>query len=364
MRLKPFVPLMLPLKEQIVNQLEFIRELIEANKSIVEYQTMLRNSKLHPQFLLRPVMLKEAVQSTKIEGTQVTLDEVMEAEAQSKKANKDIQEALNYYEALMEGMDALKSIPISTRLFKLMHKILLSNNVRGSNRSPGEFRRIQNFLGPEGCTIETATYIPPEPQLVNDYMSNLEKYINDPQDDYDELVRVAIIHAQFETIHPFLDGNGRIGRILIPLYLYNKGVIDYPNFFISDVLERDKHKYYRYLNDTRYKGDWTQWIKFFLECISIQAKKNVRLIEEVNKLYEEELERASSIVNSSNIRTVIDVMFQRPIFTAKTMSDLTGLSEGTIRRYLNKLEDQRIIFSDGRIRFKTYYYYNLLDKLR
>ncbi|WP_232509519.1 Fic family protein [Parageobacillus thermoglucosidasius] len=146
--------------------------------------------------------------------------------------------------------------------------------------------------------------------------------------------------------------------------MYNKGVIDYPSFFISDVLERDKHKYYRYLNDTRYKGDWTQWIKFFLECISIQAKKNVRLIEEVNELYEEDLERASSIVNSSNIRTVIDVMFQRPIFTAKTMSNLTGLSEGTIRRYLNKLEDQRIIFSDGRTRSKTYYYYNLLDKLR
>jgi Fic family protein len=188
---------MLPLKEEVVNQLEFIHELIEANKSIVEYQTMLRNSKLHPQFLLRPVMLKEAVQSTKIEGIQVTLDEVMEAEARTKKANKDIQEALNYYKALMEGMDALKSIPISTRLFKLMHKTLLSNNVRGSNRSPGEYRKIQNFLGPEGCTIETAAYIPPEPQLVNDYMSNLEKYINDPQDDYDELVRIAIIHAQF-----------------------------------------------------------------------------------------------------------------------------------------------------------------------
>ncbi|RAK22353.1 Fic/DOC family protein [Anoxybacillus vitaminiphilus] len=134
MRLKPFVPLMSPLKEEIVNQIQFIRELIEANKSIVEYQTMLKNSKLHPQFLLRPVMLKEAVQSTKIEGTQVTLDEVMEAEAQNKKANKDTQEALNYYKALMDGMDALKSYPISTRLFKLMHKILLSNNVRGSNR--------------------------------------------------------------------------------------------------------------------------------------------------------------------------------------------------------------------------------------
>lgn len=364
MRLKPFVPFMLPLKEEIVDQMEFLHELIEANKSIVEYQTMLKNSKLNPQFLLRPMMLKEAVQSTKIEGTHVTLDEVMEAEAQTKKANKDAQEALNYYEALMQGMDALKNIPISTRLFKLMHKILLSNDVRGSSRAPGEFRKIQNFLGPEGCTMETATYIPPEPQYVYEYMSNLEKYINDPQDRYNELIRVAIIHAQFETIHPFLDGNGRIGRILIPLYLYNKGVIDYPNFFISDVLERDKHKYYRYLNDTRYKGDWTQWIKFFLECIHIQAKKNVRLIEEVNELYENELTKASTIINSSNVLNIMNVMFQRPIFTSKTLSSLTGLPEGTIRRYLNRLEEERIIFSDGKTRFKTYYYYNLLDKLR
>ncbi|GAB6004530.1 Fic family protein [Geobacillus vulcani] len=364
MKRKPFVPFKLPLVEDVVNQMRFLRELIEANKAMVEYQTMLRHSKLHPRFLLRPIMLKEAVQSTKIEGTQVTLDEVMETEAQSRKANSDVREALNYYEALVAGMDALKEIPISTRLFKQLHRILLSNDVRGSHRSPGEFRRVQNFLGPEGCTIETATYIPPEPHLVNEYMSNLEKYIHEPNDDYDELVRVAIIHAQFETIHPFLDGNGRIGRILIPLYLYSKGVIDYPNFFVSDVLERDKHKYYRYLNDTRYKGDWTQWIQFFLQCVHLQAKQNVRLIQKVNDLYEEDLEKASALVNSHNIRTVVNVMFQHPIFTANMMAELTGLPEATVRRYLNRFEEQQLIFSDGRMRSKTYYYYNLLDQLR
>lgn len=130
----------------------------------------------------------------------------------------------------------------------------MSNDVRGGNRSPGEYRKIQNYIGPEGCTMETATYIPPQPQLVDIYMNNLEIYINNPQDQLDELIRVAVIHAQFETIHPFLDGNGRIGRILIPLYLFSKKVIDYPNFFLSEALERDKHKYYRFLNDTRYKA--------------------------------------------------------------------------------------------------------------
>jgi Fic family protein len=363
-KLKPFVPLMLPLQEEIVNQLEFIHRLIQANKSIAQYQIMLRNTKIDSDFLLNPFIYNEAVHSTKIEGTQVTLDEVLEVEVQSRKSNKDVQEALNYYHALKDGMDTLKTLPISSRLLKLLHKILLSNNVRGSNRTPGEYRKIQNFLGPKGCTIETAAYIPPEPQLVDEYMSNLETYINGPTDKYDELIRVAIMHAQFETIHPFLDGNGRIGRILIPLYLYNKDVIDYPNFFISETLEKDKHKYYRYLNDIRFKGDWTQWIKFFLECIDVQAKKNIKIIEEINILYEEDFEKASSLINTSNIRNVVNVMFELPIFTAKTMAKFTGISEATCRRYLNKLEEEKIIFSNGKIRSKTYYYYSLLDKLR
>ncbi|WP_443093470.1 Fic family protein [Geobacillus proteiniphilus] len=121
---------------------------------------------------------------------------------------------------------------------------------------------------------------------------------------------------------------------------------------------------YRYLNDTRYKGDWTPWIQFFLQCVHLQAKQNVRLIQKVNDLYEEDLEKASALVNSQNIRTVVNVMFQHPIFTAKQMAELTGLPEATVRRYLNRFEEQKLIFSDGRMRSKTYYYYNLLDQLR
>lgn len=360
----PFTPEELPLKHERIDQLLFIRELIEANKKIAQYQVLLQNSKLPSQLLLNPVMLHEAVQSTKIEGTQVTLDEVLEVEARSRKNNKDIQEVLNYYHALREGMDKLAFLPISTRLFKTMHITLMSNDVRGSSRSPGEYRKIQNFIGPEGCTIETATYIPPAPQLVDNFMSNLEIYINEPKDDLDELIRVAIIHAQFETIHPFLDGNGRIGRILIPLYLFNKKVIDYPNFFLSEALEKDKHKYYRFLNDTRYKGDWNQWIKFFLEAIILQANKNIHLINDVNKLYEHDLNIAQSLINSSSVKKLIDAIFQKPIFTVNSISSTAELSEATCRRYLSILEAQRIIFSDGKQRFKTYYYYNLLDKLR
>ncbi|GAX89080.1 Fic family protein [Effusibacillus lacus] len=364
MRRVPFEPMLLPLGEDVIDQLTFINELINANKSVAQYQIMLRNAKVSPKLLLNPIMLNEAVQSTKIEGTQVTLDEVLEVEAQSRKNNKDVQEVMNYFHALNQGMETLRMLPISTRLFKLLHKTLMSNAVRGSNRSPGEYRKSQNFIGPAGCTIETATYIPPEPQLVDKYMDNLEKYINNPKDNLNELVRIAIIHAQFETIHPFLDGNGRIGRILIPIYLYYKEVIDYPNFFLSETLEKDKHKYYRYLNDTRYKSDWNQWIKFFLESVDIQARKNIKLIEEFNNLYEHDLAIAQRLVNSSSIKTLVDAMFQRPVFTVKTMTIATGLSDATCRRYLATLEENRLIFSNNKQRSKTFYYYNLLDKLR
>lgn len=360
----PFIPDNFPLEENRINPLVFLRELIEANKRIAQYQVLLQNTKLPSHLLLNPVMFNEAVQSTKIEGTQVTLDEVLEVEAQSKKSNKDIQEVLNYYHALREGMDRLSALPISTRLFKALHLTLMSNEVRGSNRSPGAYRKIQNFIGPKGCTLETATYVPPQPQLVDNYMSNLENYINNPNDQLDELIRIAIIHAQFETIHPFLDGNGRIGRILIPLYLFSKGVIDYPNFFLSEALERDKHKYYRYLNDTRYKGDWNQWIHFFLESVTLQANKNIKLINEVNQLYDNDLELAQSLINSSGIKKLIDAIYQNPIFTVNSISSVAEISEVTCRRYLSILESQRIVFSNGKLRSKTYYYYNLLDKLR
>lgn len=360
----PFTPENLPLSNERIDQLMFLRELIDANKRIAQYQVLLQNTKLPSHLLLNPVMLNEAVQSTKIEGTQVTLDEVLEVAAQSRKNSKDVQEVLNYFQALRDGMDKLAVWPLSTRLFKSMHMTLMSNDVRGSNRSPGEYRKIQNYIGPEGCTLETATFVPPQPQLVDSHMSNLEIYMNEPRDQLDELIRVAIIHAQFETIHPFLDGNGRIGRILIPLYLFSKKVIDYPNFFLSETLEKDKHKYYRFLNDTRYKGDWNQWIRFFLESIILQADKNIRLINDVNQLYEHDLDLAQSLINSSGVKKLVDAFYQKPVFTVHSIASAAEIPEATCRRYLSILESNRIIFSDGKMRSKTYYYYNLLDKLR
>jgi len=363
--MKPFVPHKLPI-EDYVDPMKYYNILVSANTNVGKYEVMLRKSKVKEDFLITPLSLQEAVQSTKIEGTQITFDEVLEfdLEKNNKNENNDAREVLNYYEALNYGKEALSRMPISTRMFKELHKILLSGGVRGESRAPGKYRSVQNYIGPENCTMETATFIPPEPQLVKRYMSNLERYINEPNDDLHPLVRIAIIHAQFETIHPFLDGNGRIGRILIPLYLYNVDLIDYPNLFISETLEKDKHKYYELLNGTRKKDNWNEWIIFFLESVNKQARKNIDTIEEIDSLYEKDLEKAMELINSTNIVDLFTSMFQRPIFNVKTISSLAGIPDSTCRRYLSILEDNHIIFSDNEMRNRKYYYYNLLDLLR
>lgn len=362
--MKPFIPYELPIDDYIT-PMQFLNELVNASTNLGKYQVMLKKSKINDYFIITPFTLQEAVQSSKIEGTQATFDEVLEFEIDKNGKNDDAQEVLNYYEALKHGERALERLPISTRLFKQLHKILLSGGVRGQYRAPGEYRSIQNFIGPEGCTIKTATFIPPGPQLVESCMSNLEEYINNPKDKLHPLIRIAIIHAQFETIHPFLDGNGRIGRILIPLYLYNVGELDSPNLFISEVLEKDKHKYYRLLNGTREKeNNWNEWIKFFLESVNKQVIKNINLIEEIDALYERDLKKAKDLINSNNVIDLIKAMFQKPIFNVKTISTLTGISDATCRRYLSILEKEKIIFSDNKMRNRKYYYYNLLDLLR
>ena len=370
---RPYLPLSLPI-DNLINLNEFINELLEANKLIGVYQVLLNKSKIDPNLLLTPITLQEAIQSTKIEGTQVTLDDMLEYEADQSNKNTDIQEVINYSIALRSGEELLKKIPISSRLIKEMHKILLTGDVRGNSRNPGGFRAIQNFIGPQGCTIQTASYIPPEPQLVPEYMSNLEKYINEPTDSLNDLIRIAIIHAQFETIHPFLDGNGRIGRILIPLYLYDKKIIDSPNFFISESLEKDKFKYYKLLNDLRVvisetsnedvAKRWNSWIKFFINAMVTQAKKNILLIDQIDKLYNKTIDDCKDSINSNKLIDIVNVMFDKPIFTKKKIADKVNIPSSTLGVYLNKLEEKQIIYSDGKIRNKKYYFYDLINILR
>lgn len=370
---KPYIPFRLPL-EDIININEFINELLEANKLIAIYEVLLSKSKLDPNLLLAPITLKEAIQSTRIEGTQITLDDMLEYGVDETNSTVDIREVLNYSRALSEGENLIKRLPISSRVIKELHRILLEGDVRGNSRNPGEFRAIQNFIGPPGCTIQTASFIPPEPQLVPEYMSNLEKYINEPTDNLNDIVRIAIIHAQFETIHPFLDGNGRIGRILVPLYLYDKGVISSPNFFVSESLEKDKFKYYKLLNDIRveYSEDtkelavqrWNEWIKFFINATIIQSKKNIKLIEDIDTLYNNTVNNSRELINSNKLIDIIKIMFKKPIFTKKSILECVDIPSSTLGVYLNRLEEAHIIYSDGKVRNKKYYFYDLINILR
>lgn len=373
---KPYIPFDLPLNE-LVDVNYFLNELIDAATYLTLYDKCLAKSKLDPSLLMGHISLKEAVQSTRIEGTQATLSDMLEHNADEKIINTDILEVLNYSKALSIGESMLRDFPISVRFIKRLHSTLLEGNVRGKNRNPGELRSIQNFIGPSGCTINNATFIPPEPQLVPEYMNNLEKYINEPEDNLNELIRIAIIHAQFETIHPFLDGNGRIGRILIPLYLYDKSVLKRPIFFLSESLEKDKFKYYKLLNDVRvsisednYESDfgvakknWCEWIKFFLEAVTTQSQKNIDLIERIDTLYEETIDSLRKVIGSDRVIDIARFMLKNPIFTKKKMSEELGYPVSTVGNYLSKLENENIIFSDGRVRNKKYYLYSLIEIL-
>lgn len=378
----PYVPFILP-NNDLVDLNRLINKVVKANRDIAVYNEKLKSSKVRPELLLGLLSLREAIESTKIEGTQVTMDEMLEYRAEEKKSTNDIIEVMNYYKALDTGEELLKTLPISTRLIKKIHHILMSGNVRGKGQIiPGEFRTSQNFIGPKGATIENASYIPPEPQLVDKYISNLEKFINE-ETETDDLIKIAIIHAQFETIHPFSDGNGRTGRILVPLYLYEKGLISKANFFVSESLEKDKFKYYLLLNNTRVvvsdkeydkeryakdmqkaRDSFTEWIEFFLAACINQAEKNIDKIDKINKLYEDVMEKSKTLVRSSSILDVINVIFEYPIFTSKILKQNILIAPATLNGYLKKLVDARIIYTDGRSRNRKYFFYDLMNIIR
>ncbi|MBW9159173.1 Fic family protein [Clostridium sp. FP2] len=377
----PYVPFTLP-NDELIDKVRLFNKVIKANKEIAIYNEKLKNSKIRPDLLMDLFSLKEALESSKIEGTQATMDQMLEYRSDEKNVTDDIKEVINYHIALQEGVYGLERLPISSRLIKDLHKTLLGGGVRGGSKTPGQFRTIQNYIGTQGCTLQNASFIPPEPQLVDSYMSNLDKFINE-DDETNDLIKIALIHSQFETIHPFLDGNGRIGRILIPLYLYNKGFISSANLFVSESLEKDKYKYYDLLNATRviithkeddedqYKKDiavarknYSDWIDFFLSACINESTKLIDKIEKINELYSITIDKSIEIIDSSKMREVIDVIFEFPIFTKNKISSKVTIPTTTLDGYLRKLVEAKIIYSDKRPRNRKYYFYDLINILK
>ena len=285
--------------------------------------------------------------SSRIEGTQATVDEVLEQEAGLLKEGEkfqDIQEISNYRQALFAAREYLEDYPIRLSFVRELHRILM-DSVRGQDKTPGEFRRDQNWIGAYGCTIEQASFVPPNPVQLLDHLQAWEQYLD--SDDIDFLIQVAVVHAQFELLHPFQDGNGRIGRILIPLFLYQKRVLSQPMFYLSEYLESHRDEYYARLKGVSADGDWNGWIAFFLRAVLTQAQQNSRRVVAIKSLYEEMKQAVHEITRSQYSVHLLDAIFSKPVFRtsdlASQLSQESGIHEKTSAGLLRQLRQAEVL---------------------
>ncbi len=342
MSIRPYEPEILPLDG--IDWVSHIPSIGKANRKIARYDGILR-SIVNPQVLLAPIMTQEAVVSSRIEGTQASLEDVLQYEADPKEEisqtkRDDIQEILNYRRAMMTALELMRERPLCINTIRELHRILLSN-VRGQNKEPGEIRRIQNYIAPDGMGIEKATFVPPTPPMVWDALTNWENYLH--RDEKDALVQVAILKAQFELIHPFRDGNGRIGRMLVPLTLYARGVISMPAFYISAYLERNREIYYARLRAISEDGDWNGWIAFFLRAICEQADENEKRALDIISLYNEMKQIVPEITRSQYSIQAIDAIFSHTIFSTSLFIRDSGIQRESGAKILRELEENDVI---------------------
>lgn len=340
--MEPYVPQDLPVKDLDYNRLT--RLLGRANRELTRYDGLLQGIP-NPAILLSPLTTQEAVLSSKIEGTQATLDEVLELEAGlsfDPETTKDIREIVNYRDALRYATGALEHRPMTLGLVKELHHMLLSS-VRGEKKSPGDFRKDQNWIGRVGCSIDDATFVPPSPLQLQDYLEAWEKYLFYDDDDF--LVQTAIVHAQFELLHPFKDGNGRIGRLIIPLFLYSKKVLTSPMFYLSGYLEENRDAYYTQLRLISQENDWEGWIVFFLQAIIDQATVNADKVRKIFQLYNTMKDRFREITHSQYAIDALDVIFSRPTFNSsdfvRSLEKVT--TKQTATQILRQLQHAEII---------------------
>jgi len=291
--------------------------------------------------LLSPLMTQEAVLSSRIEGTQATMGEVLEFEAEkeqtgvSEEKRGDIEEILNYRKAMRRAEELLKDLPLCQRVVKEAHTVLL-DGVRGHNKSPGEYRRIPNWIGPPGCKIEEARYVPIGADALPEAMGQWEKYIH--ADTPDRLVQLGILHAEFEALHPFLDGNGRLGRMLVPLFMAKHGLLRAPMFYISAFFERNRDEYYERLLAVSRDGNWTGWVAFFLKSVIEQASENQRKAQAIGDLYDRTIRQIAELTHSRYAVHAAEFLFCRPIFKASDFYRAPALTPASGRRILNLLE--------------------------
>lgn len=334
-----------PLPPRLEWSLRLIALLDEARGALGELAGLLRQPP-NPYLFIRPFIQKEAVLSSRIEGTQAGLLDVYALEAQvplfpSPELREDAQEVLNYIHALERGRELLQEIPLSLRLLKEVHAVLL-RGVRGEGRAPGEFRRAQNWIGPPGSSLEEARYVPPPPGPMLEALDALERFWHSDHG-LPPLVEIALVHYQFEAIHPFLDGNGRIGRLLITLMLLERGLLPEPALYLSAYFERHRTLYYDLLLGVSQRGAWEDWLAFFLEGVRTEARDVAERARRLLDLWREWRERYGRKGGSAHILGLLDLLFERPVLTVPLVKDRLGITHAWANRLVQRLEEDGIL---------------------
>ncbi|MGI6072821.1 MAG: Fic family protein [Lachnospiraceae bacterium] len=359
---KSFIPNLLPPKPEVEMNNDMVSWLVRANRAISTLESI--SSRIPDMALFVSMYVrKEALMSSQIEGTQATLEDIFDPMIE-KNTNRNVADVVNYIKATEYAVKRLNTLPLCNRLIKETHAVLMEG-VRGQEKTPGEFRRSQNWIGGQDSTLKNAGYIPPNPEDMNSAMSDLEKYMNS-ENGLDFLIRAALIHYQFETIHPFLDGNGRVGRLLITLFLMEKKVLTTPVLYISYFLKKNRVEYYDRMTEVRLKGNYEQWIRFFLMAIDESAQDAIASVDEITALQAENREKVSAMGRASkNALLVFEYLASNPIINIGKTAEALDVSYNTVSAAVKRLMDADILVqAENANRNRTFAYRDYLDILR
>lgn len=335
-----FIPAPLPPEPPLELDVDTLAVLVRANRQLAALESIAARIPNMPLFVSMYVR-KEALMSSQIEGTQATLEDVLDPLLEAN-TNRNVADVVNYIKATDYAVKRLETLPLCNRLLRETHAVLMEG-VRGQEKYPGEFRRSQNWIGGQGSSLKTARYIPPSPEDMEIAMSDLEKYIN-AEDGQDDLIRAALIHYQFETIHPFLDGNGRIGRLLITLYLMERKLLTSPALYISYFLKRNRVEYYDRMSEVRRSGNYEQWVRFFLQAVEECALDAIETIDKLNALHEKDSAAVNAMGRAAkNTALVFAYLEANPIIDIGKTAQALGLSFNTVSAAVKRLEDAGIL---------------------
>ncbi len=353
---RAFIPHPLPFDHPLESDYEMNDLLEKANRALgrLDGATYILPN---PDLFLYMYVRKEAVLSSQIEGTQASLSDLLEYEndIKEKSSPDDVQEVSNYVAAMNYGLDRLKKLPLSLQLIKEIHAKLM-RGIRGGHKAPGEFRTTQNWIG--GTMPSNANFVPPPPHEVLSCMGNLEKFLHNSKNSIPSLIKAGLAHAQFETIHPFLDGNGRIGRLLITFILCHDAVLEKPLLYLSLYFKQHRDEYYERLMAIRRKGDWEGWIKFYLRGIFEISKQATEAAKAIMNLQIEHRKQINSLGRTSaNSLRLLDLLYQKPLIKVPKVAINLGLSQPAARKAINNLQELKILTEiSGKRRDRVYFY--------